>query len=73
MKKITSTLITLIAISGLSSADHHSKSLFNGKDLSGWTVKIAGHPLGENFADTFRVEEGIMKVSYDDYKQFDKS
>jgi len=46
-------------------------SLFNGKDLSGWTVKIAGHPLGENFADTFRVEEGIMKVSYDDYKQFD--
>jgi len=47
-------------------------SLFNGKDLSGWTVKITGHPLGKNFADTFRVEEGILKVSYDDYKQFDK-
>ena len=46
-------------------------SLFNGKDLSGWTVKITGHPLGKNFADTFRVEEGILKVSYDDYKQFD--
>ena len=36
MKKITSTLITLIALSGLSLADHHSKSLFNGKDLTGW-------------------------------------
>ena len=36
MKKIASTLITLIAISGISFADHHSKSLFNGKDLTGW-------------------------------------
>ena len=36
MKKITSTLITLIAISGIASADHHGKSLFNGKDLTGW-------------------------------------
>ena len=46
-------------------------SLFNGEDLSGWTVKITGHPLGQNFADTFRVEEGILKVSYDGYKRFD--
>jgi hypothetical protein len=46
-------------------------SLFNGKNLDGWTPKIAGHPLGENFADTFRVEDGILKVSYDGYKKFD--
>ena len=46
-------------------------SIFNGKDLSGWTVKITGHPLGENFADTFRVEDGVLRVSYDDYQQFD--
>ena len=45
--------------------------LFNGKDLSGWTPKIAKHPLGENFADTFRVEDGILKVSYDGYAKFD--
>ena len=25
------------------------KPLFNGKDLKGWEVKIAGYPLGENF------------------------
>src|SRR5262245_5163820 len=39
--------------------------LFNGKDLTGWTPKIKGYALGENFGDTFRVEGGVMKVSYD--------
>ena len=47
-------------------------SLFNGKDLEGWTVKIAGHPVGENFANTFRVEDGILKCEYDDYGPFNK-
>jgi hypothetical protein len=46
--------------------------LFNGKNLDGWTVKITGHPLGVNYADTFRVEEGIIKVAYDKYPKFDK-
>jgi hypothetical protein len=42
-------------------------SLFNGKDLNGWTVKIKGYDLGDNFGNTFRVEEGLMKVRYDQY------
>ncbi|MEO8018879.1 MAG: DUF1080 domain-containing protein [Pseudomonadota bacterium] len=46
-------------------------SLFNGKDLSGWTPKISKHPVGENYADTFRVEDGVIKVSYDRYGKFD--
>jgi Domain of Unknown Function (DUF1080) len=41
--------------------------LFNGRDLEGWTPKIAGHTLGENFANTFRVEGGVLKVAYDGY------
>ena len=45
--------------------------LFNGKDLTGWTPKIRGYPAGENFGNTFRVEDGIMKVSYDQYDKFD--
>jgi len=45
--------------------------LFNGKDLTGWTPKIAGHALGENYNDTFRVEGGVIKVSYDKYQKFD--
>jgi hypothetical protein len=48
------------------------RSLFNGRDLSGWTVKIAKHPLGVNYAETFRVEDGMIKVSYDRYGKFDE-
>ena len=45
-------------------------SLFNGKDLAGWTPKITGHPVGENTHDTFRVEDGILKCEYDKYPSF---
>ena len=46
------------------------KSLFNGKDLKGWQVKIAGYPLGVNFGNTFRVEDGILQVRYNAYDSF---
>jgi hypothetical protein len=42
--------------------------LFNGKDLTGWTPKIKGFELGDNHADTYRVEDGILKVAYDKYE-----
>ncbi len=45
--------------------------LFNGKNLDGWTPKIRGYECGENFGKTFRVEDGLLKVSYDQYEQFD--
>ncbi|MEJ2204492.1 MAG: DUF1080 domain-containing protein [Gemmatimonadota bacterium] len=44
--------------------------LFNGRDLAGWTVKIAGHEVGDNYARTFRVEDGILQVRYDGYDDF---
>ena len=47
-------------------------TLFNGKDLSGWTPKIAKYPLGENAFNTFRVEDGILKCEYDEYPKFDR-
>lgn len=46
--------------------------LFNGKDLTGWTPKIRGHKVGENFGNTFRVEDGLLKVRYDAYDKFDE-
>lgn len=46
-------------------------SLFNGIDLAGWTPKFAGVPIGENYKDTFVVENGILKVTYDKYDSFD--
>lgn len=44
--------------------------LFNGRDLSGWIVKVAKHDVGENFANTFRVENGVLRVAYDGYDRF---
>ena len=44
-------------------------SIFNGRDLTGWTIKIRGYPLGENFGNTLRVEDNILKIRYDAYGQ----
>ncbi|MBA2225691.1 DUF1080 domain-containing protein [thermophilic bacterium 2918] len=49
------------------------RALFNGKDLDGWVPKFKGHPLGENYRDTFRVEDGVLKVCYDKYRSFDNT
>jgi hypothetical protein len=46
--------------------------LFNGKDLDGWVPKIKGYALGENYGDTFRVENGTLKAAYDKYTTFDE-
>lgn len=47
--------------------------LFNGKNLDGWQVKFAGDSVGVNFKNTFRVEDSILVVSYDDYEKFDNN
>ena len=45
-------------------------SLFNGKDLNDWIVKVHHHDVGENVGNTFRVEDGIIQVRYDQYDDF---
>ena len=72
-------LFILIAISGLACAtlmktksETQWISLFNGRDLDDWSIKISKHELNDNFANTFRVEDGLLKVSYDGYKDFDE-
>jgi len=45
--------------------------LFNGRDLTGWTPKIAGLELGQDPLGTFRVEDGLLRVDYDRYDAFD--
>jgi hypothetical protein len=44
--------------------------LFNGRNLDGWTPKFAKHDLGANYNDTFRVEDGLLKVRYDKWTGF---
>jgi hypothetical protein len=41
--------------------------LFNGKNLDGWIAKIAKHEVGENYANTFRVADGVLQARYDGY------
>lgn len=45
-------------------------SLFNGRNLDGWIVKVHHHDVGVNFGNTFRVEDGMIKVRYDQYGDF---
>lgn len=45
-------------------------SLFNGKDLTGWDIKIKGSELNINYKNTFSVEDGLLKVRYDEYERF---
>ncbi|GAB4139464.1 MAG: DUF1080 domain-containing protein [Planctomycetaceae bacterium] len=71
----TATLVLIFSISqGSLAAEKTEKSkwipLFNGKDLTGWIPKITGHALGDNFGNTFRVENGVMKVGYGGYEKF---
>jgi hypothetical protein len=47
-------------------------SLFNGKDLTGWTVKFTGHEVNDNYKNTFRAEDGKLVASYDEYESFDE-
>ena len=56
-------------LSDVVSVDDQPKwtSIFNGTDLTGWTIKIRGYPLGENFGNTLRVEDSILKIRYDAY------
>ncbi len=47
------------------------RPLFNGENLDGWDIKIRGFELNDNHKNTFRVEDGLLKVSYDEYETFD--
>ena len=68
-------LLLLIYVISLTSCANSAQkeewvSLFNGKDLTGWDIKIKGSELNVNYKNTFRVEDGLMKVRYDEYEKF---
>jgi hypothetical protein len=70
--RVVATLL-LTSACALGQSDPNRKDwiqAFNGKSLDGWVVKIAGYPLGENYGNTFRVENGLLKAAYDQYPEF---
>jgi hypothetical protein len=46
-------------------------SLFNGKDLSNWTIKFANQDLNVNHRNTFRLQDSMIRIAYDEYDTFD--
>ncbi len=70
MKAVLLTFgMMFISISSFSQKNKEIK-LFNGKNLEGWTPKIYHHETGDNYANTFRIEDGIIKIRYDGYDKF---
>lgn len=73
--RLSKFLLLLILLSVLSCSNKKSKEegwiqLFNGKDLNNWVPKFKGQELGVNYKNTFRVEDGILKVSYHEWESF---
>ena len=63
-------LVILVSCSQKNRQENTWIQLFNGKDLTDWQIKIAGYPLNENYGNTFRVSDGVLQVSYDQYQDF---
>ena len=65
-------LLSLLSAAGVRAQSDADKEewiqLFNGRDLDDWAVKINGYDLNDNFGNTFRVEDGLLKVAYDEYR-----
>lgn len=73
MKKIVFPfIVTLLILTSCKNnpAKEQWVSLFNGKDFTGWDIKIKGSALNVNYKNTFRVEDGLLKVRYDQYEKF---
>lgn len=70
------TLLMLLTLLFVQPADWRSAAvddwqpIFNGRNLDGWVVKLAHHDVGDNYAETFRVENGVLRVMYDKYGDF---
>ena len=66
-------LVSLLFVSCSTVEEQQWRALFNGENLDGWDIKISGFELNDNFNNTFRVENGNLLVSYDQYDEFDGS
>lgn len=77
MKTLYYFLVTFLTLSGLVFASCDTKTassdissdwiqLLADDNLDDWIVKIKEYEVGNNYANTFRLEDGILKVRYDD-------
>ena len=69
---ILAILLALPAFAQRAADKEEWQTLFNGKDIKDWVSKINHHETGDNFGNTFRVEDGMVKVRYDRYDSFNE-
>lgn len=69
--RIAAAVLMAALMAGPARAADKWKPIFDGKSLDGWTPKIRGIPLGENWQDTFVVQDGAIRVSYAKYEKFE--
>lgn len=60
----------ILVVTGCSSNKENWVQLFNGKDLNDWDIKFKGDELGVNYKNTFRVEDGLLRVSYENWDEW---
>ncbi len=74
MRKIIAIALLLVTYMNVFSQKKANKEswqkLFNGKNTKNWFVKIHHHEVGDNYGNTFRVEDKKIKVRYDQYDKF---
>ncbi|NMH88080.1 3-keto-disaccharide hydrolase [Flavivirga algicola] len=81
MRKFKISMILIVVLGVTSCGSKSSKKannneidqwvrLFNGENLDGWIPKFYHHELGDNYANTFRVKDGVIQVNYDGYNEF---
>ena len=46
-------------------------SIFDGETLTGWTPKISSEAYGADRRETFRANNGVLSVNYENYAGFD--
>ncbi len=73
MNKLIAFSVIALLLSSCNTRQPEWIQLFNGKDFTGWDIKITGSPLNVNYKNTFRVEEGVLKVCYDEYENFNNA
>lgn len=75
MKKQLSFIVMALALAACNApkkitTGNSWMKLFNGKDISDWIVKVHHHEAGINYGNTFRAEDGLIKVRYDEYGEY---
>lgn len=78
MKSALVLLTTFLLFHSCTSQNTHKPeeedwiNLFNGTNLDGWDIKIAGHAMNDNYKNTVLIQDSMIRISYDEYNSFDE-